>query len=323
LPSYLQRPSGYVCEFDGHIATINSLAWSSDGRLLSGSGNRQLRNVTDLTLEDSIPVDCTMRLWDASTGKEILVLAGHKDIVTTVAFSPDNRHGLSGSRDRTLKMWDLLTGKEAACLEGHSDSVTVARFLFKGRQIVSGSLDGTIRIWDTQTSREIRRIVLDSTGGIRSLAISPDDRLVLAGMPGRLVVLDTSNWQDLNMFSTSMWSNEAVAVSPDNTSAACCDGKVVRVVSLKDGSILSTLSGHTKGATCLAFAPDGRRIVVGSRDGIVRVWDLEQKRLVGGHYKPDPGLWATQILCVCVSPDGDYVVSAGNGKSIRMWKLLR
>ena len=36
---------------------------------------------------------------------------GHEHGVSSVAISPDGRHGLSGSYDRTLKLWDLQTGQ--------------------------------------------------------------------------------------------------------------------------------------------------------------------------------------------------------------------
>ncbi|MFH1268698.1 MAG: WD40 repeat domain-containing protein, partial [Planctomycetota bacterium] len=49
--------------------------------------------------------DNTGKIWDAETGKEILTLAGHSQAITTVAFSPDGRSVLTGSRDGTLIIW--------------------------------------------------------------------------------------------------------------------------------------------------------------------------------------------------------------------------
>ena len=37
---------------------------------------------------------------------------GHSDYVNSVAFSPDGKYALSGSRDNTLKLWDVATGRE-------------------------------------------------------------------------------------------------------------------------------------------------------------------------------------------------------------------
>ena len=70
----------------GHTSTVNSVAFSLDGRkIVSGSS------------------DNTIRLWDVlKGGQEYNTLQGHTDSVWSVAFSPDGRHIVSGSQDRTI-----------------------------------------------------------------------------------------------------------------------------------------------------------------------------------------------------------------------------
>jgi WD40 repeat protein len=50
-----------------------------------------------------------MRVGDVSTGHGLATLHGHRDAVTTVAFSPDGRGLASGSRDETINFWDMET----------------------------------------------------------------------------------------------------------------------------------------------------------------------------------------------------------------------
>jgi WD40 repeat protein len=53
-------------------------------------------------------------------------LEGHTDWVSSVAYSPDGRHIISGSDDKTIRMWDAETGLAVGKpLEGHTDWVLV------------------------------------------------------------------------------------------------------------------------------------------------------------------------------------------------------
>ncbi|KAI0039160.1 hypothetical protein FA95DRAFT_1657094, partial [Auriscalpium vulgare] len=54
----------------------------------------------------------TVRIWDAETGQPIgPPLEGHTGWVTSVAYSSDERHIVSGSSDNTVRIWDAETGR--------------------------------------------------------------------------------------------------------------------------------------------------------------------------------------------------------------------
>ena len=64
----------------------------------------------------------------------------------------------------------------------------------------------------------------------------------------------------------------------------------------------------------VTFSPDGRRIVSGSRDNSVRVWDSstgEVENVLEGHTD-----W---VLSVAFSPDGRRIVSGSYDNSVRVW----
>src|SRR5262245_30651151 len=81
VPVPLPRPLKLPSTFKGHTEIVRSVAISPDGkRIVSGSD------------------DCTVKVWDAGTGKNLLTLKGHTASVLCVAISSDGNGIVSGSR---------------------------------------------------------------------------------------------------------------------------------------------------------------------------------------------------------------------------------
>jgi WD40 repeat protein len=54
--------------------------------------------------------DDTAKVWDAASGKELLVLRGHTGRINWLAFSPDGTRVATTGSDGTAKIWDIATG---------------------------------------------------------------------------------------------------------------------------------------------------------------------------------------------------------------------
>jgi WD40 repeat protein len=67
-----------------------------------------------------------VKWWDLESGRVIKSLEAHSYSVNSVAFSPDGKTALSGSRDATTRLWNLETGEEIIRLVGFKDGEGVA-----------------------------------------------------------------------------------------------------------------------------------------------------------------------------------------------------
>jgi hypothetical protein len=76
---------------------VNALALSPDGTTLATGGWEG--------------ADHSICLWDIHTHRLRRSLAGHRDGVSSIAFSPRGDLMVSGSYDKTVMLWDTHTGR--------------------------------------------------------------------------------------------------------------------------------------------------------------------------------------------------------------------
>jgi WD40 repeat protein len=146
-----------------------SVAFSHDGtRVVSGSD------------------DQSVRIWDASTGKEVQKLDGHTSRVCSVAFSHDGTRIVSGSDDQSMRIWDALTGKEVQKLDGHTSLIRSVAFSHDGTRVVSGSSDQSVRIWDMSTGMDLQ--VVDWTLSENGWIVNKLSRDRLLWLPQHIIL---------------------------------------------------------------------------------------------------------------------------------------
>ena len=73
--------------------------------------------------------------------------------------------------------------------------------------------------------------------------------------------------------------------------------------------------GQEEGVTCIAYSPDGKRILSGSWDNTLRLWDVDSGEAIGS-----PLLGHDELVeSVAFSPDGKNIVSGSDDQTVRMW----
>ena len=154
----------------GHTANINAIVLTPDGKTLaSGSddatiriwdtstGNQLLSLPSDKTRVLAISVDGkilassnhkNIKLWDISTAAQLKTLKLEDDYVTKLAISPDNSMLTSGNHDGRIRLWDIATGNALTIFNGHFDKVDALSFSSDGKTLASGSYDGAIFLWN-------------------------------------------------------------------------------------------------------------------------------------------------------------------------------
>ncbi len=252
----------------GHTDWVRCLAPSPDGKhIVSGSA------------------DMTLKVWDPDVGQELLSLKGHTLPVNCVAYSPDSKRIVSGSYDQTLKVWDADKGQLLRTLQGHFSSLLCVAVSPDSKRIVSGSYDQTLKVWDADKGQEVLTLKghMDS---VSCVAYSPDGkRIVSASHDKTLKVWDADKGQQILEIKGHTREVTCVVYSPDGKRIVSGSGGYdsqgrplpgeLKVCDADKGQQILELKGHTDPVWCVSYSPDGKRIVSGSYDQLLKVWDVQ------------------------------------------------
>ena len=71
-------------------------------------------------------------------------------------------------------------------------------------------------------------------------------------------------------------------------------------------------TGHTGHVFSVAISPDSERIASGGEDGTIRLWDLENRRLIRAYRLPErESMLSRYVNSLAFSPDGRRILSGG------------
>jgi WD40 repeat protein len=233
----------------------------------------------------------TLRVWDIDSGKEIDHVEGHMGALTCVAVTPDGKRALLGSRnDRNFQLWPLEQKRIYRPLQvyrGHDGWVNSVALSADGKTAVSGG-DKTVRLWDVDSGKQLHCLT-GHTDTVKSVAISPDGgRVASASVDGTVRLWDAATGQELRRFEGHASWVMSVAFSPDGRRLATgAEGLVrgqkkdnlyekytVRVWDVETGSERLHFQGGDGAVRCVAFSPDGTRLLSGGDDQILRLWRI-------------------------------------------------
>ncbi len=259
--------------------------------------------------------DHTIKLWDLEQD-EVTTLGSHRDIVNSIAFSPDGKYLVSGSDDYTMKLWDVSGKRYLSTLSHITDrfrsQIKAVAFSPNGQKIVSAGLH--IKIWDIHTLREI--MTIRHRDWIFSVTYSSDGKYLAYGdTDGQINVRNVQTQQDVTQFRGDADSITALKFSPDDQFLASggLNGSV-KLWNLLSWSLIGTLPTSAT-VTGLSFSPDSS-ILASTDYEVVNLWTTrtgEQLTTLNGHLG-----W---VFTADFSPDGTHLTSGGSDGTLRLWDI--
>ncbi len=154
--------------------------------------------------------------------------------------------------------------------------------------------------------------------GVRSVAISPDGKIIASGSEDYTIKLwNLETKREIRTLSGHSHFVRAVAFSPDGDMVISgSTDKTIKLWNWKTGQEIGTLANHSKPVTTVAISPDGETLASGSHDKTIKLWSLKSRQEIctfSGH--------SNYIQSVAFSPDGQTLASGGNDYNIKLWSL--
>jgi len=226
-----------------------------------------------------------------------------KDVVYTASFRGDGKLLVAGGEEKDLKVFDAGTGGMLRMMKGHTRAVHTTAFSDDKVHLMSGGDDATVRFWDV-SSGEATLTLEGHTDHVRCLASNPASPDVWAsGSYDHTVRLWDVRSQGESVMSVNHGQPvQATLMLPGGGVLVTAGGNTMKVWDLLGGGkLLQTMSNHSKPITCLAMDGDGGRLLSGSLDHHLKVYDVQE-------YKVRFSMDYTQpILALGISPDRNTI----------------
>lgn len=284
-----------------NIHTVNCVQCNCDGsKFLSGS-------------------DESLQIWNFD-GSRINSLHKKSAAVLCACFSSDGSQIVSGGLDHNVILWDTDKGEIIDVFKGHNAKVTGVLIDKDGSIIYSCSFDKSARIWDITGTHEVLK--LQHPAEVSSISLSLNGELLISGCNDFNIRLWNSKNGELNrVFKGHFDSIKTVAFRDDEYFASSGKDKIIKIWHKKSDEALISFP-HTSIVNSICFSINGNRLVSGSEDSSVTVWEVNISDRTIKEFLSFEGHTKT-VNSVAYVRNDELVISGSKDGSIRIWNATK
>ncbi|XP_064390591.1 U3 small nucleolar RNA-associated protein 15 homolog [Halichondria panicea] len=222
----------------------------------------------------------------------------------SACFRQDGKLLAAGTEEGVVKVFEMNSRAILRHFKGHNKPTKSVCFSVDGHKLISGSDDATVRVWDL-TTEQCLVTLRGHEDYVHSLAPHPSTTdLLLSSSYDHTLFL----W-DLRTPSTPVLELdhgapvEGVLLFPSGGTCVSAGDNYIKVWDiLSGGRLLALFSNHQKTITSICFDGTGQRLLSGGLDKQLKVYSVEDYRVVQSISYPAP------ILSIGMSPSDSHLV---------------
>jgi WD40 repeat protein/serine/threonine protein kinase len=254
-------------------------------------------------------------VWEAATGELAYQPIVHGGIISALAFSPDGSRIVSGDNTRMALLWDAATGEPIGAPMRQRNTIHSAVFSPDSTRLVTGNKDGVVRIWDLIQGKYVGEPVKHQDR-VLAVAYGPHSLRILTETNNMIQIRDAATGRPIGKLFSHPAQFYRVVFNPDDSCLVTQRARFgrLRLWDVATGEMIGELS-H-RGLHCIAFNPDGSRILTGGSDSVARLWDAATLKCLGEFRQH-----RSDVSGVAFSSDGSQFLTGSYDGTTQLWDM--
>ena len=210
---------------------------------------------------------------------ELRVQTGHTGFAKSMALSQDGKWLASAGTDKLIKIWDVRTGRELKSFFHETLIQPLIVSIGMNRKYLATASVYEVRLWDLENNIEVENfscpLFINQSMAFKGIALSPVANILAVG-----------NYEETG---------------------------VIGLVDVPSGKLIKKLTGHVDYVLSLDFSADGKNLVSGGLDKVVRVWDVAKGKEVHQLRKHQDAVYAVDY------GSNNVIASCSMYNNITLW----